>query len=281
MAYAASLPIVAGYMGAIYMALHGVHPESLRDYFQPRTGRKNKDGSDERVVLPTYMKDVASYSSHPLKTLRNKLAPEWELFSEVANNEAFYGDAIRDERDPFYIQSLDVAKHMAGAFVPFSLETDRLGPDATPERRLEQFVGLTKVPKEYTQAEQFKREGGIALAEARKLRVDKYAPIQKVLAPWDVTYASPQQDVTRGESDDEYRKRSDYVDKFVSDNLPGELQILVDTAKRGTVDAANPNARDVTDLDVKKLVGRLTALAEKQWWGGTHAVKKPKVVKSF
>jgi hypothetical protein len=281
MAYAASLPIVAGYMGALYMAARGLKPESLRDYFQPRTGKKNKDGSDERVVLPTYMKDVSSYSSHPLKTVRNKLAPEWELFSEVANNETFYGDVIRDERDPFYVQAMDVAKHMAGAFVPFSLQTDRLGPDATPERRFEQFIGLTKVPRELTQSQQLKREGGVAMAQARKLRVDKDSPVQSLLAPWGKSYASPEQDWNRGESDGDYKKRSAFVDKYVADNLPAQLKEMQDAAAKGTVDADHPDARTLTDLDVQSLLTSLIKEADSQWWDGVAVQRKPKIIKRY
>jgi len=58
MAYTASLPIVTGLMGGFINYMYtGQRPEGI-DYWFPRTGHKDEFGRDERISIPSYMKDL-------------------------------------------------------------------------------------------------------------------------------------------------------------------------------------------------------------------------------
>ncbi|MFT3789680.1 MAG: hypothetical protein QM741_01095 [Rudaea sp.] len=48
---------LGGGMAALHYLLTGQGPSSLKDYFFPKTGRKNDDDSDERLQLPNYWVD--------------------------------------------------------------------------------------------------------------------------------------------------------------------------------------------------------------------------------
>lgn len=118
--YTIALPIVIGLNGALvnYM-FTGKGPETLYDYFFPRTGRMIPGtNTPERVSIPSYMKDWFSVMSDPGKTILNKLHPLWELGQEFYNNRYYYGGIIRDPKhgNPV-VQSLE---WMGRSIMPFS-----------------------------------------------------------------------------------------------------------------------------------------------------------------
>lgn len=103
--YTAALFLGAAWFGAVLQyALTGEGPKGIHDLYYPRTGKKNAEGNDERLQLPTYMRDVTSWTSHPGRTAINKLNPLVHAFAEIAQNRDFYGDKIfgshRDESPP-------------------------------------------------------------------------------------------------------------------------------------------------------------------------------------
>jgi len=104
----------------IQYMLTGEPPEEQKDYFFPKTGNKNPDGSDERLSLPTYAKDWFAYSKHPITTMQHKLHPLWSSLAQMWNNEDFYGTEIRGHDDPIVQQVKDVTEYMAKQFLPFS-----------------------------------------------------------------------------------------------------------------------------------------------------------------
>ncbi len=109
-------------MGATIGYLAGRPPEELKDYFFPKTGNKNPDGSDERLSLPTYAKDWWAYSTRPTTTLKHKLHPIWSMIADMLQNEDFYGTEIRHKDDPFMKQMLDVFEYAINQFKPFSVK---------------------------------------------------------------------------------------------------------------------------------------------------------------
>jgi hypothetical protein len=118
MAYALALPTTVGLLGALTQyALTGQKPEELKDYFYPKTGGKRPDGSDDRVSLPSYMKDVYSVATHPISTVEHKANPLLSSVIEALNNQDFYGNQIYDPHHP----AAGLAKYAAGQFVPFSV----------------------------------------------------------------------------------------------------------------------------------------------------------------
>ena len=120
-AYALTLPIVVGMYGATYQYLRtGKGPEELKDYYFPKTGEQDADGNDERVQLPTYMKDVFAYTRHPGQTLVNKLGPLPEAIAEQYRNQNFFGDQIRNPDDPLVKQLTQEAEWMGKTIEPFA-----------------------------------------------------------------------------------------------------------------------------------------------------------------
>jgi len=95
--------------------------EKAKNYYFPKTGRLNPDGSPERLSLPHYSKDWVAWATRPGKTVLNKLNPIWATLADIIENEDYFGVEIRDIDDPFHRQILDVGQHFSQAFIPFSV----------------------------------------------------------------------------------------------------------------------------------------------------------------
>ena len=73
--YAAGLILTIGMTGGMMTyAMTGKKPETMADYFFPRTGETNPNGSNERLQLPSYFKDAMGVTHHPFRTIGAKLA---------------------------------------------------------------------------------------------------------------------------------------------------------------------------------------------------------------
>jgi hypothetical protein len=146
MAYIAALPITVGMAGAVTQYLYtGTGPESTKDYFSPRTGTYDVDGNPNRVQLPSYMKDVNAYESHPWQTIKHKLNPGIGSIAAMLNNEDFYGDNIRNESDPYTKQMLDNVRYLAKETLPLGVRNwqESEKRDATWKEKAAGFVGVT------------------------------------------------------------------------------------------------------------------------------------------
>lgn len=149
--YTLALPVTVGLLGALTTYLYtGEGPQDLKDYFYPRTGRKNPEGDDERLALPSYMKDIFSYERHPVTTLGHKLHPLIGTASEMLNNQDFYGDQIRNPHDPVVVQAQDAAEYLAKQFIPFGVRGAMQGGQEGQSRATQagSFVGVTPAPRE-------------------------------------------------------------------------------------------------------------------------------------
>ena len=131
-AYVIALPFLTGLMGSMIGYMYtGNGPDELKDYFFPKTGRKRQDGSDDRLSLPSYMKDVfeyghdisgfLKYGANPTQTLQNKLHPMLGAVAQMLNNQDFFGGAIRSPGDPVMVQLADEAKYLGKQLAPFAL----------------------------------------------------------------------------------------------------------------------------------------------------------------
>ena len=93
---------------ALKYALTGSMPDDLEDTIFVKTGNLNPDGSEERITLPTYAKDIYAWSKNPAKTAQHKLHPIWSTMADTLGNEDFYGTEIRNADDPYMQQLMDV-----------------------------------------------------------------------------------------------------------------------------------------------------------------------------
>lgn len=150
-------PAMAAWMGGIYYYMHtGQAPKTALDYFFPL---ENKDDPNSRRSLPGYMKDVFSYKNNPVKTLINKLSPEFNLATELITNKDYYGVMIRDSNDPLSKQLVDVGKYLADKMLPFSVRNLSLveqqaqseGRTTTLKDYVESSLGISKAPNYITE----------------------------------------------------------------------------------------------------------------------------------
>lgn len=150
MAYALTLPLTVGMIGAIvqYLAT-GQKPQELKDYFYPRTGRKNPDGTDERMQLPSYVRDAVGYARDPWGTIKHKLNPLAGTIAETLENRDFYGNMIRNPDDPAVQELQQELLHMVGAFEPYATRQAResLKRGQSPGVTALPFVGITPAPR--------------------------------------------------------------------------------------------------------------------------------------
>ena len=166
-AYLVALPMVAAMYGGIYQYLAtGNGPDDLRDAFNPKTGTTRKDGSADRVSLPSYMRDIMALTNRsgegPFRIASNawgmakhKLNPLLGLTSEMLNNEDFYGKAIYLSTDSTVRQAQELATHLLSAFEPMAMKNVRqqTGKGATPAEAAQSLVGITPAPAYVTRSD--------------------------------------------------------------------------------------------------------------------------------
>lgn len=187
-AYLIALPMVTAVFGSLYTYMAtGKPPDELKDYFFPKTGNRRADGSEDRVSLPSYMRDVAALTNRgdegPLRIAGNvfhmakaKLHPLLATVAEMLSNEDYYGTAIHDPRDSQVRQSLDLAGHVLRSFTPFSVRQPR-GAQPSLGQRAQQMIGITPAPgyivhtaEEQRQADDRRRIGLTPLEKLRRSR---------------------------------------------------------------------------------------------------------------
>lgn len=123
LSYVIALPFVAGMLGAIIAYLYtGKGPQTLKDYYFPPTGRKDKSGQPERVAIPSYMKDIVHTSMDPVGVARGKMHPLLNLMAEMLQNEDWQHHRIRNPHDKLYQQVIEEAQHILLAFEPIALK---------------------------------------------------------------------------------------------------------------------------------------------------------------
>lgn len=135
MAYAMAMPLVVGLYGAMvnYM-FTGQSPDDWRDYFFPRTGRATPAGTPERLIIPSYVKDVLEYSRAPVQTLLNKLSPMFETAHELYQNRDYYGGIIHNPTDPAIKQIMDTGRYLFAQATPFGIRGQRrMALEGTPQ----------------------------------------------------------------------------------------------------------------------------------------------------
>lgn len=90
-------------IGGLYQFMKtGQQPTDVRDVVAPKTGGKNPDGTDERVILPGHSKDVIGFWNNGLfGELGNKINPAWPLAKQMAS--PLWQSGGQDWRgDPFF-----------------------------------------------------------------------------------------------------------------------------------------------------------------------------------
>ena len=179
MAYSLAMPITVGTMGAIYYyGKHGKLPANIKDAFAIPTGGRNKDGSEERVFLPTYAKDVYAWAKDPFTTAMHKLSPGVSIGAEIARNQDYWGTQIREGNGAEQVR--DSVEHAIRQMVPMSFR--QILQSKFPGSNIgsgEALMGVTKAPASLSRSDAEEKlneylhrtSGGIKTkAEAEKSR---------------------------------------------------------------------------------------------------------------
>lgn len=174
MTYVFALPMMVGTLGAIYQYLKiGEPPRDMQDLFMPRTGRKKPDGTDERVMLPTYMKDIAplavataaegatGLAKRGFQMAKNKLHPLLTDITQMLDNKDYYGNQIAAQGDPLMTTISKEAAFVFKSFVPFSVKGVQQREGDIPEK-VESFFGIMPAAKELTESPAMRRMREIA-----------------------------------------------------------------------------------------------------------------------
>jgi len=121
MGYAFGAGISYAIQGALLQYLFtGEPPEEPKDLYFPKTGRKNTDGSPERLSNPHYSKDIVAWMTQPWKTLTHKLNPLWGTAVDLLTNEDYFGRQIK-EGDPLTRLAQGSLYFVENMFMPFSV----------------------------------------------------------------------------------------------------------------------------------------------------------------
>ncbi len=148
-AWLLSLPVTVGMYGAMYQYLMtGKGPEEMQDYFFPKDGTMNADGTAHRVTIPSYMKDFFAYMKHPFETVAHKTAPTINEVIELFSNKDFYGTQIFNPRDPIYLKGLDILEYEGQSLIPFSFK-QQAGEEPSTRQWIEQKFGIMPATKEF------------------------------------------------------------------------------------------------------------------------------------
>ena len=120
MAYTISLLAITGTINAIMTRLlTGEDPKDSRDLLAFRTGRVDERGNAERMLLPTYAKDIYAYMNKPGQTLLNKTHPIISMMMDIAKNKDYYGTEIRSKDANAAEQLLQTGAFGLKQFTPF------------------------------------------------------------------------------------------------------------------------------------------------------------------
>ena len=151
-AYAASLPISVGMLGAVYQYLAtGQGPQELKDYFYPRTGTFDMNSNPNRVQLPSYLRDVRDYATDTPKTLKHKLHPLMQMVADWMTNEDYRGNQIYNPDDGFVDNLRQLATHFGKNALPFSVSSnlaEQSARGASTAQKMAGFVGVTAAPRD-------------------------------------------------------------------------------------------------------------------------------------
>jgi hypothetical protein len=146
--YTAGMLFTVGLIGGLtHYALTGNKPETLEDFYFPKTGQVLPNGADERIQFPSYLKDALGITRHPWQTVSAKMAAPIHIVTDLIQNRDYWGNQIYDPHD--WGQKLpSIAWYLTKSTSPFILQSFEQGAQQTPERAAMSLFGVRPVPRE-------------------------------------------------------------------------------------------------------------------------------------
>lgn len=159
MAYLTALPLVTGTIGGmLHYAMNYGTPNQIpqgQDWFFPRTGRRDEFGKEERIAIPSYIKDIYHYYTNPVRTVTYKLSPLLWTVAGMLSNEDFYKTEIRNADDPLVKQVADLGIYVVGNLLPMSIRAAKREAelDYPIAERIMAFFGFLPAPSDITRSD--------------------------------------------------------------------------------------------------------------------------------
>lgn len=139
MAYIFALMVLQAVMAEVVQYLEtGKHISSFHDFYAPKV-----DDQGNRVVIPTYVKDVVSFKRSPGQFVQHKFTGLIGKVLEDMENKDYYSNEIYHADDPAWLKTTKIAWNLHPQ--PFSI-TSLQNSDKNSEKAMS-FVGLNRAPK--------------------------------------------------------------------------------------------------------------------------------------
>jgi Transglycosylase SLT domain len=151
MGYGLGVVLLTGLAGGMTTwMLTGQKPKEMADYFYPRTGGTNEDGSPERISFPGYVNELRNWSTKPLQTAEHKISPAIHIMTDLAGNKDFRSVEIRDPKDSVAQQAKDVAVYAGKQILPISVKNYQQAKEEgqSVPRQVAGFLGIKNAPKD-------------------------------------------------------------------------------------------------------------------------------------
>ncbi|MEO5625999.1 MAG: hypothetical protein ABIQ70_08335, partial [Dokdonella sp.] len=155
LSYLITLNAVVGMMGATTQYLMtGQGPKDAKDFFFPRTGRKNADDTEERIAFPSYVKDEFSWLFHPLTTASHKLHPSLSMLTEIARNKDFYGTEVYDPDASIPTEAKQFLTYLGKSMMPYAIQgaAKNASTGTSAVMTALPFIGITPASGEVTKS---------------------------------------------------------------------------------------------------------------------------------
>jgi hypothetical protein len=274
MEFTMGLPIAVGLLGATYHLLHtGEWPQTLQDYFYPKTGAKDKDGNDERIALPSYMKDVRSWSTHPLQTIANKANPLLDAGIAMLSNKDYWGDEIRNPDDPAMTQLHQALSFGVSQWKPFSVTNtqEQLRRDAGKPSVTEKVVDVVR------------NSFGLVPAPRAVVRSDAQNTLSEILGKHMPQGRTPEEVATQGVRQDAKQRaaRGDWsgVVDAVRQGLTKPSDILKEARQQAKGTPSLVQRFGQLDLASAEKVYKLATPAERTLWHSLLVQKRVRALR--
>jgi hypothetical protein len=120
--------------------------KDIKDFKDIVAPRINSSDNKERIVIPTYYKDLLHFWHAPTEYVSSGVSGPFGKGIDLYNNEDFYKYNIYDETDPVYKQLIDAGKYAAPK--PFSITSaQKMKEKGEPvSKQALSFMGFNKAP---------------------------------------------------------------------------------------------------------------------------------------
>jgi hypothetical protein len=147
--YTTGLLFSVGLMGGLmHWAFTGKPPEKMKDFYYPATGETLPNGAEERLQLPSYLKDAYGLVKHPVRVITAKEATFIHVLDDFIANKDYWGEQIYDPYGSWREFAQNIGKYLGRQATPFIVQTYLRGAEQTPGRAGLSFMGIRPVPRE-------------------------------------------------------------------------------------------------------------------------------------